>query len=270
MKLTDFGTAAHPLRPSALIWLARCPVKCVLDEHVNDEGGPAAQTGSLVHKGVEAFHLEPDTGKKVAAAIAAMQSAAGKFPLACPKEARLYLDPYLLDPRNAHAEVVAVELKVTLTLPPHRLDPTGQPVHVRGTLDQIRRENGRLRVWDYKTGTKLSGWEMLHDYAYQQAAYTLAARQSGFPDVEPGGIIRGYGYRVRGAKLPAADGVFWDMPFDVTGAEYLMDRIRLQVALIRSGEVDFGPGTYCGYCPQKGLDTCTAEAGRKIFSLPVV
>lgn len=271
MNLTDFGTESRPLRPSQLAWLARCPVQVVLAmEEPEESGGPAAQTGSLVHAAVAAFHLEPDTVKKVAAAVAELQRAAAEFPQADPQEARLYLEPYLCDPRNTQAKTVAVETKVSVTLPPHPNDPTRKPIVVRGTLDQIREEpDGRLVVCDLKTGSKSSGWEMLHDYALQQAAYVLAARASGFPSAEPGYLIRAYGYRTRGAKLPSPDGVYWWLPFDVTGATQLMDRVRLQVALIRSGEVDFGPGTHCGYCPQKGLDTCLPKANRKLFSLPL-
>jgi hypothetical protein len=271
MNLATFGTDARPLRPSGLAWLIRCPVKTILDiaTDVHDEGGPAAQTGSLVHAGVEAFHREVDGAKKVAAAVAAMQQAAGRFPLADHNEARLYLEPYLCDPRNATADVVAVELPVRLELPAHPFDPTGLPVIVRGRLDQIRRENGRLIVCDLKTG-KGRGWEMLHDYAHQQAAYVLAARQSGYPTAEPGYLIRCYGYRERSAVLPSPDGVQWWLPFDVAACEQLMARVTLAVALVRRGEVDFGPGPHCTFCPQKGLDNCIPHATRTLFSLPVV
>ncbi|AMV28825.1 PD-(D/E)XK nuclease superfamily protein [Gemmata sp. SH-PL17] len=262
------GSADKPLRPSALAWLIKCPVKVVLMLDELDEGGPAAQTGSMVHAGVEAFHAEPDATKRVAAAVAAMHGAAGKFPLADPTEARLYLEPYLLDPRNENAAVVALEHKVALVLPPHDLDPTGLPIHIRGTLDQIRDENGRLLVCDLKTG-QTTGWQMIHDYAYQQAAYVLAARASGFPAAEPGYLIRAYGYRARGAKLPSPDGVQWWLPLDVAACVALMDRVRLQIALIRRGEIDYGPGTHCTFCPLKGLDSCVPKANTKLFALPM-
>lgn len=270
MDLSIFGTAEHPLRPSALAWLVRCPVQAVLAMYDEiDEGGPAAQTGSLVHAAVAAFHLENDHALKIGAAVAAMQQQAAAFPLADPTEARLYLEPYLADPRNAHAKTVAVEHRVRLELDPHPLDPTGAPVVVRGTLDQIREEGGRLLVCDLKTG-QTSGWAMLHDYALQQAAYTLAARESGFPGAEPGYLIRNYGYRARGAKLPSPDGVFWWLPFDADGARQLLDRVRLQVALVRRGEIDFGPGPHCTFCGQKGLDSCVPKANRTLFGLDVL
>lgn len=269
MNFHLFATESRPLRPSGLAWLSRCPVQVMLQYDEIDVGGPAAQTGSVVHKAVEAFHLAPDTAKGITAAVAALQTAGAEFPDHDPTEARIYTEAYLGDPRNQTAKVVALEQKVTLRLPPHPLDPTGQDIHVRGTLDQIREENGRLLVCDLKTG-KTGGWQMLHDYALQQAAYVLAARASGWPTAEPGYLIAAYGYRVRGAKLPSPDGVFWWLPFDVSGAEMLLDRVRLQVALIRRGEIDFGPGPHCCYCPQKGLDSCVPAANRKLFSLPVV
>jgi hypothetical protein len=289
MSYATFGSAARPLRPSALTWLVACPVKSLLDIDEIDSSGPAAQTGSLVHAGIEAFHLETDDAQKVAAAVAAMQRAAAEFPLADPAEARRYIEPYVCDPRNAGAAFAAVpadvkrrdgstlragspalEVPVKLELPPHHSDPTGEPIVMRGQIDQIRAEHGGAIVCDYKSGTKQSGWEMLHSYAYQQAAYVLAARASGFPDAKPGYIIRGYGYRVRGASLPCADGVFWAMPFDVAGCQLLMDRVRLQVALVRRGEIDFGPGAHCAYCPHGGLDSCIPAANKRLFSLPQV
>lgn len=269
--LAEFGSAARPLRASALSWLVKCPVQSVMQmlEPEDDAGGPAAQTGNVVHAAVAAFHLEPDTGKKVAAAVAELQRAAAEFPQADPAEARLYLEPYLCDPRNQTARIVAVERPVSLTLDPHPLDPTGQPIVIRGKLDQIREEDGKLLVDDLKTGAR-TGWEMVHDYAYQQAAYALASRASGFPTAEPGRIIRVYGYRTRGARLPSPDGVFFSLPFDVAGARTLLDRVRLAVALVRRGEVDFGAGSHCTYCPLKGLDSCIPAATRRLFTLPVV
>lgn len=291
VKLSEFGGPKYPLRPSALAWLGRCPVQAVLAMMSgDDEGGEAAQTGSLTHAAVAAFHLEPDVAKRIGAAAAAMKATAPKFPLADLNEARLYFEPYAADPRNQRAVFAAapkdyrrkdgtwlrkgqpaIEVPVSLELEPHRLDPTGLPILINGTLDQIRIVDAEEAVDDLKTGKALSGLEMLHDYALQQAAYVLAARASGFPNAGPGRIIRAYGYRTRGAMLPSPDGVFWHHAWDVAGAEALMARVQLMVALIRQGEIDFGPGTHCArYCPQKGLDACMPLARRNLFSLPLV
>lgn len=262
------GTATHFLRPSSLDKLVKCQVWYTMMLGEDDAGGAAAQTGSLVHAAVAAFHQEPDEKIRVQAAIEALGLNSPSFPLADQSEARLYLTPYIADPRNSRANVVAVEHPVALTLEPHPLDPTKQPIHIRGTLDQIRHGDGKQVVCDLKTG-RTEGWAMIHDYAYQQAAYTLAARESGFPNCQPGYIIRNYGYRAKTAKAPSPDGVNWWMPFTIDGAWALMDRVRLAVATLRAGYVEYGPGPQCSYCPLGGLSSCQEQANAKLFSLPM-
>jgi hypothetical protein len=251
------------LRPSSLDKLVKCPVWSLLmvwaDE---DAGGPAAQTGSLTHEAVAAFHREAVESKKAQAGLDALSAGLPRFPLADPADARRHYALYAADPRNLTADVLAVELAVTLSLPPHPTDPTGRPVVVRGTLDQLRRVDGRVVVDDLKTGQP-SGWEMVHSYAFQMAAYTLAARANGFPEAAPGRIIRTWGYRARAAVLPSPDGVFWHLPLTVARCEALMERVRLEVARVRAGEVHFGPGVHCTFCPHGGLDRCEpAVTGR--------
>lgn len=252
------------LRPSALDKLVKCPVWTLLmywqDE---DAGGAAAQAGSLVHEAVAAFHRETSSGKKAQAGLDVLQAGLPRFPLADPADARRHFTLYAADPRNVTADIVAVEHPVALILPPHPTDPTKQPVHIRGTLDQLRRVDGRLLVDDLKTGQP-SGWEMVHSYAFQMAAYTLAARVSGFPDAIPGRIIRTWGYRTRSAVLPSPEGVFWHLPLTVARCEALMERVRLEVARIRSGEVHFGPGVHCTFCPHGGLDRCEPEVSGRL------
>lgn len=269
-KLHLFGTADYPLRPSALATLVKCPLQAVLKvlDELEDTSGVAADTGSLAHEAVAAFHLEPDANKRIGAAVAMLQQAAPKFPQADVADARITVERYVADSRNAGAKVVAVERPVRLVLDPHPSDPTGQPVVINGKLDQLRESNGRITVWDLKTG-KPGGREMSHEHSLQQAAYVLAARQSGFPTAEPGGLIRTAAYRTRGAQLPMADGVFWDLPFTLADCPKLLSRVTLTVALIRSGEVDYGPGSWCVWCPLGGLDRCIVEADRKLFALPL-
>lgn len=263
------GTPTHFLRPSSLDKLIKCQVWYTMMIGEDDAGGAAAQTGSLVHAAVAAFHNTPEENKKVAAAIEAIGLNSPHFPLADLNETRLFLTPYMSDPRNSRANVIAVECPVSLTLDPHPLDPTKQPIHIRGTLDQIRVQDGRHVVPDLKTGAP-TGWAMIHDYAYQQAAYMLAARASGFPAVDGSYLIRAAGYRTKTAKMPSPDGVFWWMPFTVEGAWALMDRVRLAVATLRMGYVEYGPGPQCSYCPMGGLQDCQTKANEKLFSLPVV
>ncbi len=267
------GTPEHFLRPSSLEKLVNCQVQYTMGIGEDDEGGAAAQTGSLVHAAIAAFHQTEDESKRTAAAIEALGLNSPKFPLADLNEARLFLTPYLTDPRNKKAKFardvngkIAIEYPITLTLDPHPLDPTKQPITIQGTLDQIRVYSSE-RVSDYKSGTP-SGWAMIHNHAPQVAAYMLGARASGFPGVTTGEIIRGRGYRTKDAKMPSPEGVFWSVPITVDGAYALLDRARLVVATMRAGYVDYGTGPHCSYCPLGGLDRCQEKANAKLFGAP--
>jgi hypothetical protein len=199
-----------------------------------------------------------------------MQRAAGEFPSHDPTEARLYAEPYVCDPRNQTAEVVACEQKVTLLqLPPHDLDPTGAPdLHPRHARPDPPRERPAQLVCDLKTG-KTSGWAMLHDYAYQQAAYVLAARASGWPDAEPGYIIRCYGYRERSAKLPSPDGVQWWLPFDVRVASSSWTASGCTWPSCAAARSTSARGRTAPSARRRGSIACVPTANKKLFSLPM-
>lgn len=235
-------------------------------DSVQDQSGKAADTGSLTHAAVAAFHV---TGS-VKAGLEALASAQHKFPLGDAHDAEIFYRHYTADPRNskAEAEVIETEKKVRLILPPHETDPTGEMVVIHGTLDQIRQRNGRKAVWDLKTGAG-EGWEMTHTYALQISAYAMAATQTLGEPIEPGGIIRAAGYRKRGALLPSPDGVFWETPWSLADCPLLLDAVRLTVAQIRGGELRWGPGKHCGFCPAGGLQSCIPTA-KESFGLEMV
>lgn len=268
-----FGDATNPIRCSRLASIGRCPLRVFILEFLDsedDEGGPTAQTGSLTHAGVAAFH-QTTGGKdtRVAAAWNAIAATRAKFPLADADEVRLFITPYMNDPRNLNARFaiipqgferageVAVEYPVSFVLEPHSLDPIKAPIHVQGTLDQIRIDDSdRYCVHDLKTG-KPTAWAMIHDYAIQQAAYTHGA-MSIFPRAKWVGpkLIRNYGYRERGAELPSPSGVFLSCGFSPDSIADLLDGVRLEVALIRMGEISVKPGSHCSYCELGGLVGC--------------
>lgn len=223
-----------------------------------DEGGPAAQTGSAVHEGVAQFHrMTGDTlANRRKGAWDAIAAAMNKFPLADETEVRLYITPYMNDPRNIDANLVAIEMQVDFTLDPHPLDSTGELIYVQGTLDQVRAHGGLNKVWDLKTGKK-TGWELIHDHAIQVAAYTVGARQGlNCPTIEPGGIIAANGYRKRTVDSQSPDGVFYSMPYQGHDIPLILEAVQFVVANIRNGHANFGPGPHCTYCEYKGLAGC--------------
>ena len=243
------GTKDNPLRASGLYRILQCPGRVVFDDR---EAGSAAQTGSLVHLGVVEFHKT----KSLEKALAAMKLNAGDFPLADFSEATLHLTPYTKDPRNIEAEIVLFEEEVTLRLNQDLDDPYG-PIFIRGHLDQLRRgADGKLYVWDIKTGKKNSGWEMLHIATLQLAAYTIGACELVNQPVYPGGIISTYGYRRRGTP-PAEEkpgGVFFTCPWSLSDASTLLQPLVRRVMEVRKGEVHLIPGEHCSGCI--GIDQC--------------
>lgn len=264
-----FADAEHPLRASSLPQLIGCPMRQVLLDAgmLSDESGPAAQTGSLLHAYAATWHGNGKNESEAATRVDA--SAATEFPLADPDAARRWFAAYTRDPRNTRAVLAGCEQSVTLTLPPADHDPTGQPVCVRGTLDQIREEDGGFRVWDLKTG-RPTGLVMLDSYALQLAAYTLAAAQwLGVDRMLPPGVIRLQGYDAKGCDPSLAPpGVFFQSVLSWERCQMLCDEVRNVVADIRSGRVDIRPGFSCStICPARGTQTCLALGERLALAM---
>lgn len=244
----------------------------MLQHDEDNEGGPPAQTGSLTHAGVAEFHRL--TGQSLDVRRKGVWDAIAKaselFPLADKDEVRLFITPYMNDPRNIEAKIVCaldpvtkiltplIEQEINFTLPPHPNDPTNEPIHVQGHMDFVRERMGVYYNDDLKTGKK-TGWEMLHDYAIQMAAYAYGIRQYYGIPVHPGNIIRAHGYRARGADLPSPDGVFWASTFVYDDVDWILEKVRLAIADIRRGDITFGPGPHCTYCEFGGLTGCIPE-----------
>ncbi len=66
-----------------------------------------------------------------------------------------------------------------------------------------------------------------------------------FGEVHPGGIIRPYGYRVRGADLPAPTGVFWHHAWDISDCLTILADVRNRVRDIRRGDTVAISGDHC-------------------------
>lgn len=267
-----FGGRDFPLRISGLPSLIGCPMREFLLKAglLEDRSGQAAQTGSVAHEMIHLLHARDPFDVK--GAIDAVDTAAGraKFPLADFDAARKIATHYSQDPRNKTAKVTHGERRVALTLKAHTLDPTGEPISLVGTLDQIRLVDERHLVCDVKTG-KTTGLSMLDCYALQIAGYTLAARQTLGIDAEPGYIIRTEGYGPRkGPPESSPDGIFFRVPLTVADCESLLEQLTREVAMIRRGEIDARPGYHCqSICPARGLQHCLPTFNRFAASLPV-
>jgi hypothetical protein len=260
--LSLFGSVHAPLRCSSLDGLNRCPMKHVLAYLEGDEDltGEAAETGSVAHAAIAAYHRARGHQEGVEAGLAAIRDCLGRFPRADPEDAARHFADYVADPRHPAAEVVAVERPVRLVLPPAEGDPTGREVVIEGTLDQVRRHDGRLLVCDVKTGAT-PGWQMVHDYLFQVVAYAAAATAELGEPVEPGYLIRTRGYRKKGVRpADAPEGVLWHFGLAPDQCRVYLDQVRELVAQVRAGAVRFGPGLHCAYCPLQGIWNCTARA----------
>lgn len=107
-----------------------------LAQREHDEPGAAADTGSAVGRGAQLWHEGSTLGDAVAQVE---REAATKFPLARLEEATETIRRYTQDERNAPSAAFHCELEIDLVLPAWHDDPTGEPIHIRGHLDQIRR-----------------------------------------------------------------------------------------------------------------------------------
>jgi hypothetical protein len=263
-ELPLFGSAEAPLRCSSLDALNRCAMQKVLLYlgEAEDVSRQAAETGSVVHAGVAAYHRDGGHEEGVEAGYAAMRDCLDRFPLADVAEAGRHFEAYVLDPRNQTAEVTAVEQPVSLVLPAAPGDPTGENIHIRGTLDQVRRHEGQLLVFDLKTGA-VSGWQMVHDHLFQVAAYALGATELLGEPVLPGYIVRTRAYLQEGVNPGSCpEGVFWGVGLSLEQCNLYLRQVRELVARVRRGDVPFGPGSHCSYCPLGGIWNCTAKAGQ--------
>lgn len=267
----EIGTKEHPLRCSRLHMLVKCSMHEFLLDDTESEGGPAAQTGSVVHAGVAEFHRlhREKLSIRTEKGWEAIAKAMGEFPQADVDEARLFFQPYINDPRNINAIIPdwidgtpAVEKQIDFTLPAHELDSTKKPIHIQGTFDHIRIVDNIPILPDLKTGKK-TGWEMMHDHAIQIAAYVYGIKQLAkgtiFDSIKPGPIIRNYGYRARtvNAFNDSPDGVFFASPLrSFKHCEWILENVRMHIALYRMGYVNFGPGNWCTFCEHGGLVGC--------------
>lgn len=215
-----------------------------LMEGGSGDSGEAADTGSAMHKAIALLHK----GNSVATSLVGMQERITEYPLADLQDAAAMFLQYSADPRNINADIVLVEEKVEFLIAPSPEDPTGAPIRVEGTLDQVRRENGKLRLWDPKSSKK-EPVSLLHAHMYQLAGYCIGASMKLGETVHPGGLILTRMYAKQ--RNP-----HWQVTWTFDDIEQILDPLRHVVGLIRSGRPYHVPNENCQWCPQKSPDLC--------------
>lgn len=249
-------------RCSALATLASCPGLF----YAQGEGGMggssvAANTGSAVGRAIElahAGHLLDDALRAVTA------EAPEKWPRADLEQVARWAFAYCCDPRNGDGSPFGTvvpgscEREVECDLPAAPGDPNPAPFRLVGHLDQIRRDpQGRLRVWDVKSG-KPGGQELVLQYAWQLAAYALAASATLGETVLPGGIIRLRGYDKVPYMDPAARdaasvaAVFYPVNWALEDCRTMLLTAAAELGRVRAGYIHLRPGLHCLYCPVGG------------------
>lgn len=215
------------------------------------ESGEAADTGSACHAAVATFHRK----KGVAEALQIMREKLKEYPRADLQDAANMFLAYSSDPRNATADVVLVEQPIAFSIQASDQDPTGAPIEVIGTLDQVRRENGRLKLWDTKTSKKDPN-ELLLMHRMQGAAYCVGATVLLGEPVHPGGIICPRKYK---SGSVATSPVFWHFPWSLEDTQYILEPLRDTVANIRAGRVTHVANSDCTWCAARTPDLCLPQ-----------
>lgn len=222
----------------------------------DEEVGEPADTGSATHKAIENWHKGNKKDEKLA--LDKMLEDISKYPKADLSKAASMFRAYIKDPRNIEAEIIAIEEKIEIELPPLDIDPTKQPIIVLGTLDQIRLVNGKLQLWDVKTGKRPPSF-MKTMYSLQLACYCQGASEKLKKEVHPGGFIRTFEYVKNIHKNPdpatCPENVYVDVDWKYEDIGSLLQIIKQKVALVRMGLYSITPTEACSYC-SIGLNNC--------------
>jgi hypothetical protein len=253
-SLTTFATPDFPLHPSGARQLLVCPWRIALHHMFHDggdhESGAPADTGSAMHAAAAAFHR----GATIADAVQTMGEGTRNYPQADLQEAAAMFFHYAQDPRNTQwKSFPCIERLIQFSIAPHETDPTGAPIAVEMTVDQVvEDEFGRLFVRDIKT-TKKEPAKMAAHYTYQVALYCI-------------GVAGFLNRRVEGAKLvfprkygkgrPADAPAHWNYAWGWDDLSHIIEPIRFAVANIRRGYVHELPNEDCGWCHQRSSDVC--------------
>ena len=279
--LADFANADNPLRCSGIGELLPCTWRAAIEYLAIDERGDnyAAQVGSATHSAIAEWHRSSGDEKRAISVM--MKDIKEKYTLiekgAGAEEALEMFLRYSRDPRNIGIDTPIIEEKSSFSIPAHKKDPTGQPIVIQGTLDQLRYDSRKKAyyVYDIKT-IKLGGGDLICNHSLQIHLYTFTAlatmARKGIKDapIFPGSIVRTRSYLTRkNEKEVSPSDVFWPIPSSFKAGYYILASIQEYVRRVRSGELDASPNEGCKYCPSGGFDFCTKRA-EKFLELDVI
>lgn len=262
--------AGEPTRISALNSLTKCSGLVAARAVSESDSGAAADTGTAVGRGAELWHETTKDADEILHVLAAENKA--EFPLAKMEDVERIVRAYCADDRNQRHFVVSgsCERTVKLTLDPDPDDPTGLAIELEGHIDQLRysmpeharRDELGYKLWDVKNG-RGSGQDMLHDYANQLCAYTVAlAADYGEGEVAVGGVIRTRGYIARGKPDPSEANVHFHASWSPEHCRAVLAGVAYQIGQIRKGTFAQTPGSWCRWCPMDFPSCLTGDLRR--------
>lgn len=261
----------YTIRISSLNTWNRCEAQAMADldaSLLQDEAGPAADTGTALSFAIEQFHklrlagrpIDFDTLMNLTKDESERKDR--PFEKARWRDVENIFDGYINDKRNLETIVLPeVPLKTTFYV-------EGDEITLIGTVDQIRVVDGKLEIWDLKSGQK-DGQEMLYDYWPQLFGYTLAAREGGIPynltfprecytmDIRLGGVMRLKEYI---EPLPrAGKKVFYPMNNSYRVIEANVRRIANRIVELRKekSQPTVRPGINCSWCKLGSFEGCS-------------
>lgn len=245
--VSEFASASCPLRISQIPKFMRCSMSLLFDVD-ESERGVASQTGTALHALVEQYHRSNDLTK----VLGLINDYKSKFPSANLDECERMLTAYANDRRNNEGNVITIEEEIGIEIE----TPKGPNIVLTGHIDQIRRIDGRLCVWDIKT-SKLSGSQILFDYAYQLALYAFAATHFYGEPVGVGGVILPRKYlEKKNQGLESPDEVFFHSTLSNSDIETMVYLVFEKIQRFRELSFDLMPSVFCDWCGAKTPVVC--------------
>jgi len=264
-RLETYGTCPHMFYVSYLLGLeAREPPTAGLD---------AAQLGLILHEVLEEVYGEAEDPTDTESVLEALDRIVGPIMDRAPERYGFRPTPLWEIERGQYAEALRETVRALAEVgegwtpaeyemrfgfspsAPLELEIEGKTVRVRGMIDRLdRREDGGLRVIDYKTGSgRLSVRELDEGRRIQLPLYALAAQDA----LDLGKVVEGFYWAILAAKRSSLRLSNYRAPDEAggTGPEAAYDTARQHISRIVDG-VQTGhfepvppPGGCPSYCP---------------------